>query len=75
MLNPAPVLENDTHKLLCDFGIQTDHFISARRPGLITIFFKKERICKIVDFVVPADHRIKLKESKKKNEYLPLLGN
>ena len=28
------------------------------------------RICKIVDFADPADHRIKLKESEKKNKYL-----
>ena len=27
--------------------------------------FKKERICKIVDFAVPADHKIKLKECEK----------
>ena len=35
MLNPAPVLENDTHKLLWDLNIQTDHLIPARRPDLI----------------------------------------
>ena len=34
MHNPAPVLENDTHKLLCDFDIQSDRLISARRPVL-----------------------------------------
>ena len=33
---------------------------------------KKERTCRIVDFTVPADHRIKLKESKKKDKYLYL---
>ncbi len=33
---------------------------------------KKKRICKIVDFAVPADHRIKLKECEKKNNYLDL---
>ena len=37
MHNPAPVLENDTHKLLWDFDIQTDPLISARRPDLIII--------------------------------------
>ena len=37
MPNPASVLENDTHKLLWDFDIQTYHLISARRPDLITI--------------------------------------
>ena len=35
--NPAPVLENDTHKLLWDFNIQTDQLIPARRPDLIII--------------------------------------
>ena len=29
-------------------------------------------IIKIVDFVVPADHRIKLKECEKKDKYLDL---
>ena len=37
MHNPAPVLENDTHKLQWDFNIQTDHLIPARRPDLIII--------------------------------------
>ena len=65
MHNPAPVLENDLHKLLWDFNIQTDHLIPARRPDLI-IINKKTGICKIVDFAVPANHRINLKESEKK---------
>ena len=43
MHNPAPVLENDTHKLLWDFNIQTDHLIPARRPDLIMIN-KKENL-------------------------------
>ena len=37
MYNLAPVLENDTHKFVCDFDIHTDHLISARRPDLIII--------------------------------------
>ena len=69
--NSAPVLENDSHKLLWDFNIQTDHLIPARRLDLI-IIIKKKRICKIVDFADPADHRINLKESEKKNKYLDL---
>ena len=71
MHNPVPVLENDTHKLLWDFDIHTDHLISARRPDLIIINVKK-RICEGVDFAVPADHRIKLKEYEKKDKYLDL---
>ena len=66
MHNPAPILENDAQKLLWDFDIQTDHVISAREPDLIIIKNQKKkkekkRICNIVDFAVPADHRIKLK--------------
>ena len=57
--NSAPVPENYRHKLLWDFDIHTDLLISTRRPDLIII-------SKIVDFAVPADHRIKLKECKKK---------
>ena len=71
MHNPAPVLENATHKLLWDFNIQTDHLIPARRPDLI-IINKKKKICKIADFAVPADQRINLKESEKKDKYLDL---
>ena len=69
--NIAPILENATHKLLWDFDIHTDQQISVRRPDLIIINKKKKkRNCKIVDFAVPADHRIKLKEWEKKNKYL-----
>ncbi len=70
MHNPAPFIENNMHKLLWDFNIQTDHQIPTRRPDLIII--NKKRICKIVDFAVPADHRINLKESEKKDKYLGL---
>ena len=33
---------------------------------------KKKRICKSIDYAVPADHRIKLKECEKKDKYLDL---
>ena len=71
MHNPAPVLENNTHKLQWDFDIHTAHLILARRADLI-IINKKKRTCKIVDFAVPADHRIKLEEFEKKDKYLDL---
>ena len=74
MYNPTSVQENETHKLLWDFDIQTDHLFSARRPNLIIIIINnnnnKKRTCKIVDFAVSAGHRVKLKESKKKDKYL-----
>ena len=40
-LFPAYLLENQTHRLLQDFDIQTDHLISTRRPEHI-IINKKE---------------------------------
>ena len=33
---------------------------------------KKKRTYRIVDFTVPADHRVKLKESENKDKYLDL---
>ena len=33
---------------------------------------KRKKICKIVDFAVPADHRIKLKEREKRDKYLDI---
>ena len=71
MHNPESVLENETHKLLWDFEIQTDHQISARRQDLI-IIKKKKRTCRIVDFAVPVDPRVKLKECEKRDKYLDL---
>ena len=70
--NAASVLENNTHKLPWDFKIHTDHLISARRPDLVIINKKKKITCQIVDFAVPVDHRIKLKECEKKDKYLDL---
>ena len=47
-----------------------------RRPDLIIIKKKnnkkqkaKKKTCRTVDFAVPADHRVKLKESEKKDNY------
>ena len=36
-------LENEMHKVLLDFEIQTDHLISARRPDLILVNKKKKK--------------------------------
>ena len=74
MHNPAPVLEYNTHKLLWDFDVQTDHQISARRPDLMIINNnnkKKENLqnCRLC---CPADHRLKLKECEKNDKYLDL---
>ena len=78
MHNSESVLENETHKLLWNLEIQTDHLISARQPDLVIVLKKKKkkrkkkRTCRIVDFAFPVDNRIKLKESKKWDKYLDL---
>ena len=47
MHNPAPVLENNTHKVRWDFDIHMDHQISARRPDLIVINNKERELAKL----------------------------
>ena len=64
---PGSVLENETHELLWNFEIQTNHLILARQPDLI-IINKKERTRRIVDFAVPVDHRVKLNECEKRDK-------
>ena len=58
MYKPECVLENETHKIIWDFDIQTDHIISVREPGIVLI--KKKIMCHLVNFVAAADHRIKI---------------
>ena len=54
-----------------DFKIQRDHLISVRWPDFMIAPPppKKKRNLRIVDFAVPADHRIKLKEIEKGDIY------
>ena len=40
MHNPESVLENDTHKLLWDFDIQTDHLIIINKKGELALSCK-----------------------------------
>ena len=53
---PEAVIENDFCKILCDFTVQTDHFIIARRPDMIFIY-KEHHECQIIDFTIPYDIR------------------
>ena len=71
MHNPESILENEIHKILWDFDLQIDHLIVARRPKLV-IVNKKQRTCRIVDFAIPADLWVKLKEDTKIDKYLDL---
>ena len=69
--NPESVLGNKTYKVLCDFEIQTNHLMLTREPDLV-IVNKKKKTCRIEDLAVPANHRVKPKESEKKDKYLNL---
>ena len=65
MHNPKSIPKNETHKPFWEFGIQTDHLISTRRPDLVSVNKKKKRrkTWWIMDFALLADHRVKIKES------------
>ena len=49
--------------LLSGMKMRLSLLYNLRRPGLV-IVKKREQICLIMDFTVPADHRVKLKESR-----------
>ena len=70
MHNTASVLENETHKLLWDFDIQTDQLISARQPDLIIII--KIKWENLQDCGLCCSDGVKLKQSKKNDKYLDL---
>ena len=73
MNKPESVLKKETQNILWDFEIQINSLISARRSDLITVNKKKKQwISRFVDFVHPVDHRVKIKENEKRNDYLDL---
>ena len=59
------VVENDLCKILWYFIVQTDHFITARRPDMI-IIDKEHHECQIINFSIPYDTRVDDKEVEKK---------
>ena len=65
MHNLELVLGNETHELLWDFDIQTDHLISTRRLDLI-IIIKKENL-QNGGFCCLGWPQSKLKEGEKKD--------
>ena len=70
MLIPAPILENDTQTpmgLWQNLGQKNRPYNDQQQ--------KKKRISKIVNFAVPADPRIKLKDVKRRISTSTLLGN
>ena len=64
------IQENEIHKILWDFGIETDHLIPARRPDLVIVSKKKRTLD--MDFAVSADNRVTLKGNENRDKYLDL---
>ena len=61
------------HKTLKDFKTQMNHQILTRRPDKVSIS-KKNIICHSVDFAIPVEYRVKMKENEKINKCLDLAG-
>ena len=59
-ISPESLLENEMYKILWDFEIQMDHPILK----INMVLNKKKRTCQFVDFAIPEDFRVKIKESK-----------
>ena len=70
MHKPKSVKENEIHKILKGVEMHIDHPISATRPDLVLI--KKKRTCQQVDFTIPVDHWMEIKESEMIHKYLDL---
>ena len=68
---PQSVQENGEYKILWDFNIQTDKVIEHRRPYIVCINkLKRER--QIIDFAIPCDQNIAIKEQAKIDKYQEL---
>ena len=59
---PHAVTETDCCNILWDFSVQTDHVIEARYPD--KIIANKECISHFVDFAIPYNRRVGLKENE-----------
>ena len=68
---PEAIIDNESCKILWDFTVQTDHFITAKKPEMIFID-KKHHACQIIDFAIPYDTRVDDKEVEKIEKYLDL---
>ena len=63
MHNPESALDNETHKILWDFDIETVHKSQARILDL-ELINKKVWHCYLFGFAVPVDHRMEMKGRK-----------
>ena len=68
---PEVVIENECCKILWDFTVQTDHFITARKHDMIFIDKEQDK-CQIIDFAISYDTRVDDREVEKIEKYLDL---
>ena len=68
---PTSVIENEHHKLLWDFPIQTDKEIAHNRPDIILID-KLNKTVQIIDIAIPSDYNIIEKRNEKITKYIDL---
>ena len=57
------IQENETHKILLDFEIQTYDWISSRSPDLV--IHKQNRTCHRMDFAGRMNEKVKTKKAKR----------
>ena len=69
MRKSESVLENEIHKVIWDFEIQTNHLIPVKRPDLKIVKKKRKITWRIVDFAVQANHRVKIVKNEKRDKY------
>ena len=72
MHNSASVLENETHKLPLDFDIKKNRSPNLCRTTKSYKIQLNKRTCKIVDFIVSVDYRVKLKENENLDKFIDL---
>ena len=68
---PEGCVENEKMKVLCDFIIQCDREVIARKPDIILID-KENKLTKIIDVAISGDARVLEKEREKIDKYQPL---
>ena len=68
---PESAQENETHKIIWNFEIQTDHPNSVGRPDLVLIN-KKKITDHLMDFVISAYYIVKIKENGNIDKYSDL---
>ena len=70
MHKPESIPENETHKILWDFELQSDHQIPARRKDLGII--NKEREIVVLWILRSQQTKVKIIKIEKRNKYLDL---